>query len=193
MTFPVFLDTCTLFGQALTDLLLNLAEQGCFTPYWSDEVLDAMERNVVARGRTDAGAIKRRRELMEEAFPAAMVEGYEGLVGVMTNDPGDRHVLAACVESPANTLVTFNVSDFDLESVAPFDVEVVHPDDFVLDLLDLHPLWSRQAIEEMLLRNRRPPRDYVSLAEALERIDMPQSADAIRSMGANEPPAETGS
>lgn len=36
-------------------------------------------------------------------------------------------------------LVTFNVKDFPLESVATFDIEIVHPDDFLLDQLDLYP------------------------------------------------------
>ena len=31
MAFPVFFDTCTLFGQVVNDLLLNLAERGCFS------------------------------------------------------------------------------------------------------------------------------------------------------------------
>ena len=193
MAFPVFLDTCTLFGQALTDLLLSLAAQGCFEPYWSREVLDAMERNVVQRGRANADAIHRRRLQMEKAFPAALVEGFEPLIGSMMNDPGDRHVLAACVKSPAQTLVTFNVSDFAAASVVPFDIEVLDPDDFVLDLLDLHPIWSRQAIEAMLLRNQWPPQDFASLASALERIDMPKTAASLRSLASSEFPEGTGS
>jgi hypothetical protein len=36
-------------------------------------------------------------------------------------------------------LVTFNVSDFPEESTTPHDVEVINPDDFLLDQLDLYP------------------------------------------------------
>lgn len=90
MAFPVFLDTCTLFGQVLCDYLLSIAEQGCFTPYWSVEVLDAMERSVAERQRALPEQIHRRRLFMEEAFPEAMVNGYKHLVGMMTNHPGDK-------------------------------------------------------------------------------------------------------
>lgn len=179
MAFPVFLDTCTLFGQVLNDLLLSLAEQGCFAPYWSAEVLDAMERNVVAKSRAGAEAIHRRRELMEAAFPEAMVDGYAALTTTMTNHPGDRHVLAACVVSPAQTLVTFNVKDFPAASLAPYDVEVVHPDAFLLDQFDLHPLWSGMAIRHMLRGNRLPPQNVAELATALERVGVPQAAAAV--------------
>lgn len=175
MAFPVFLDTCTLFGQVLNDLMLNLAEQGCFTPYWSSEVLDAMERNVVAKSRAGADAIHRRRVLMAEA----LVEGYGALTATMTNHPGDRHVLAACVVSPAQTLVTFNVKDFPTDSLAPYGVEVVHPDAFLLDQFDLHPRWSAAAVERMLAANRLPPRNITELVAALGRVGVPQAASAL--------------
>lgn len=179
MAFPVFLDTCTLFGQVLTDLLLSLAEQGCFAPYWSAEVLDAMERNVVSKGRADRQAIHRRRELMEQSFPEATVEGYAALTATMANHPGDRHVLAACVVSPAQTLVTFNVKDFPPESLSPYQVEVVHPDAFLLDQLDLHPRWSTAAVERMLRQNRLPPQSVSELAAALGRVGVPNAAAAV--------------
>ncbi len=180
MSFPVFLDTCTLFGQAVCDLLLSLAEQDCFTPYWSRNVLDSMERNVVERGKASPGAIHRRRLMMEAAFPDSIVDGYEGLIGSMTNHPGDRHVLAACVVSPAHTLATFNVKDFPAASVDPHDVEVVHPDLFLLDQFDLHPDRSREAVTMLLARNRRPPHDVEALAVVLAASGLPLTAASIR-------------
>ena len=48
---------------------------------------------------------------MQRAFPAAEVKGYEDLIAKMTNDPKDRHVLAAAVKSGARQLVTFNLKD----------------------------------------------------------------------------------
>jgi hypothetical protein len=76
---------------------------------------------------------------MRRAFPDAEVTGYEALVGAMTCDPKDRHVLAAAVRGHAEVLVTFNTSDFPSYSSEPHDITVSHPDDFLLDQLDLHP------------------------------------------------------
>lgn len=46
MGFPVFFDTCVLFGEVVNDVILSLAEELLFTPYWSGDVLDELERNL---------------------------------------------------------------------------------------------------------------------------------------------------
>ncbi|WP_238567062.1 PIN domain-containing protein [Bifidobacterium reuteri] len=35
MSSPVFFDTCVLYGEIVNDLILRLAEERFFTPYWS--------------------------------------------------------------------------------------------------------------------------------------------------------------
>ncbi|MCR1994885.1 PIN domain-containing protein [Bifidobacterium animalis subsp. animalis] len=49
MGFPVFFDTCVLFGEVVNDVILRLAEELLFTPYWSGDVLDELERNLTPR------------------------------------------------------------------------------------------------------------------------------------------------
>ena len=112
--FPAFLDTCTLYGAYLCDSLLRLAESGTYRPLWSADVLDELERVLVAHGlAADAvDAVKYRISEMRRAFPNAEVRGYENIVETMTCDPKDRHVLAAAIRSDAAVLVTFNLDDF---------------------------------------------------------------------------------
>ena len=179
MAFPAFLDTCTLFGQCLCDVLLSIAEQGAFTPYWSGRVLAAVERSVVERGHASPESMSRRTAAMRRAFPQAEVTGFEHLIDSMTNHPGDHHVLAACIRSPAQTLVTFNIKDFPAESLDPYEIHVVHPDHFLLDQLDLPPQRVADAIWKMLERNQLPPRDLARLAEYLTACDVPRFAAAI--------------
>lgn len=50
MAFPAFLDTCTVFGAAINDLLLELAERGAFRPLWSAGVLSELEKNLARVG-----------------------------------------------------------------------------------------------------------------------------------------------
>lgn len=179
MAFPVFLDTCTLFPQTLCDAILTIAEDGVFTPYWSDEVLAAVVRNVVAKLGVAQSAVERRVQLMKQAFPHALVTGYEGLTPAMANHPGDHHVLAACITSPAQTLVTFNVKDFPPASTSPYDIEIQHPDEFLLNQLDLHPDEVHASLRRMLERNKRPPQDIASLADVLRRCHVPMFATQL--------------
>ena len=69
---------------------------------------------------------------MESAFEDANVSGYEYLVGAITNDPKDRHVLAAAVRCGAHAIITHNVKHFQPESARPYDLDVLTPDDFLV-------------------------------------------------------------
>lgn len=43
----------------------------------------------------------------------SLIEGYEELIdGIKLPDPNDRHVLAAAIKANAQTIVTYNLSDF---------------------------------------------------------------------------------
>ena len=77
--------------------------------------------------------------MMEVAFPAASVTGYESMVDSMANQRKDRHVLAAAVHSGCEVIVTFNLKDFPGPALDPHGIAAVHPDEFLLDQLDLYP------------------------------------------------------
>ena len=68
-----------------------------------------------------------------------MVRGFEPLIDSMTCHSKDRHVLAAAVHADAGAIVTFNVRDLPNKSLAPYSIEVIHPDNFLLDAVDLAP------------------------------------------------------
>lgn len=123
-----------LFGELVNDLILRLAEEHLYAPYWSQQILDELRRNLQLRIGEERSA--QRVNAMSAAFPEALVIGYESLIKNMTCDEKDRHVLAAADYSPAQTLVTFNTKDFPETSTQPLRIEVKRPDDFFLDVLD---------------------------------------------------------
>ncbi len=85
-------------------------------------------------------ALERTRELMNRAVPDCLVAGYEHLIeGLDLPDPDDRHVLAAAIRAHAQAVVTFNLKDFPDHVLARYDMEPKHPDEFVLDSIDLAP------------------------------------------------------
>ncbi len=177
MLFPVFFDTCTLYGALITDLVLRFAECRLYTPYWSPDVLKELERVLTAHiGKEKA---QRRVCLMEQAFPDAAICGYEELIPTMQCSKEDRHVLAAACYSPAETLVTFNVKDFPRDTVEQYGIEVKHPDDFLLDVFDLNPGLISQICLTALRSYRLYPVTPNELCEVLAKSSVPQFATKI--------------
>ena len=45
--------------------------------------------------------------------------------------------MAAAIKFGASVIVTFNLKDFPPDVLEPFEIEAMHPDDFIVDLFDL--------------------------------------------------------
>jgi hypothetical protein len=121
------------------DTLLRLAEEPAFyTPKWSREILEELRRTLAEFGRSPA-QIDRRIETMLNAYPDAMVDGFEGLIPAMTNQENDRHVLAAAVKCGAHAIVSDNKKDFPGESLSPYNLECLTADDFLEHQYHLDP------------------------------------------------------
>lgn len=147
----VLLDACVLLPYQLADLLLRLADAEMNEPLWSEDILTEVERNLVEKSGVTPEKAARRIGRMQSAFPNASVESYQGLIPAMTTHPKDRHVAAAAVGGGAALIVTANVRDFPPESLSQYDIEAVHPDDFLQDQLDL----SREVTTACLVGQRR--------------------------------------
>ncbi|GGT46284.1 PIN domain-containing protein [Streptomyces atratus] len=174
----VVLDTCVLFPNYLRDTLLRLAEVELYEPLWSTDILDELTRNVGER----IGALKAKGivEAMAGTFPDSLVSGYEALIPAMANDPKDRHVLAAAVRGQAHAVVTLNVTDFPAEASDPYEIEVMRPDDFLLDMLDLAPVEMNSVLRAQVGSYRREPRDLHGLLDRLDAGGVPQFAAEFR-------------
>ncbi len=133
------LDACVLFPASLRDSLLRLAESPAqYIPRWSDQILVEVSRNLERRRNLTPEKTSRLVRQLDLYFPEAIVTGYERLIPFMTNDPKDRHVLAAAVHSGADCVVTSNLRDFPPASLTGWGIEAVHPDDFLIEILERH-------------------------------------------------------
>lgn len=179
MSFAAFFDTNVLYGALLNDFILELAERGLFRPLWSPDVLAELSKNLVKNGE-DPVLVEKRITTMKSFFADAMVTGYGDLVSRMTNEEKDRHVLAAAVRGGAEIIVTFNVKDFPAASISRFDLEIVHPDDFLLDQLDLHHAHTLRALEDLVAAYDSPSMAMADFLLALTRAGVPNFADAAR-------------
>jgi predicted nucleic acid-binding protein len=175
----VTLDACVLYPATLRDTLLRLAEAGFYRPHWSAQVLDEVARNLVSNRAVSKAQAQSLIEAIADAFPEAMVTGYESLIPAMTNDEKDRHVLAAAVKSRSQTLVTSNLKDFPVEALEPFAIDPRSPDQFLLYQSDLSPSTIMMILRQQAADKRRPPFTVEDILNSLART-APSFADAMR-------------
>jgi predicted nucleic acid-binding protein len=178
VSYSAVLDTCVLHPAYLRDTLLRLAAADLFMPIWSHEILDELSNSLAPlMGEHSVDRIIAR---MAIAFPDALISGHGPLVPTMMNHPKDRHVLAAAVHASAVAVVTFNLSDFPADATEPFGIDVIHPDAFLLDLLDLAPHTCVSALRRQVAGYRRPTMSIGHLAAALGRCGCPRAANDLR-------------
>lgn len=179
MAPSALLDTCVIYPNYLRDTLLRLAASRLYRPLWSTDILAELRRNLVKRGIPESG-VERLIAAMNGNFVDAEVTGYHDLIPAMACDPKDRHVLAAAVHARADSLVTFNIRDFPAESLAPYPVNLLTPDDFLLDLLDLIPRAVIRIVCEQAAGHKREPRTLAGLLTVLSQGGAARFADEVR-------------
>lgn len=184
------LDACVLYPASLRDLLLTLAALDAFDPVWSEEILDEVTRNVTA-DYPDVDPVHFASHTigaMNRAFPDATIDVSDDLVAKLDNEPKDRHVAAAALQSNAGVIVTNNLADFVSARLAAAGIEVITPGTLVERLLDESPEIVVLAVQHMAGRWVNPPRSFdeiidllrahPSLETAIDRLgEIAESAD----------------
>lgn len=179
--YPVVLDACVLYPSLLRDLLMRLGIKGLYQPKWTQTIQEEWQRNLL-QNRPDITSeqIKRTGQLMNQAIPDAMVTGYENLIeGINLPDPDDRHVAAAAIRCNAEVIVTLNLKDFPASRMVDFDIESLHPDEFISDLFDLNHALALQAVAEQRMSMRKPARSVDEYLAALLRQGLPMTIKAM--------------
>lgn len=154
--------------MVLCDLLIRLGLRGTYRPLWSKRILEETANSILRR-RPDLKPeqLERRVALMNEALPAALVQGYEAIEASVAQFGKDGHVVAAAIFGRADLIVTYNIKDFPASQLAPFHIEALTPDDFLVNQFWLDPTLVRSVIAEQAADTSRPP---LSVADVIERL-----------------------
>jgi len=179
--YTAFLDANTLYPAPLRDLLLSLAVDGLYHARWTVRIHDEWTRNLAMNRPELAERLPQLVALMNRIVPDCLIENYEALIdGLELPDVEDRHVLAAAITGHVDAIVTFNLKDFPGDVLGRYNIEAQHPDEFVLNQLELSQIDALAAIKAMRARLRRPPQSAVDLIATLERAGLPASAAHLR-------------
>lgn len=186
--FPVVLDACVLAEAAVSDLFLRLSEEPrLLLPKWSEPIWEETRRTYIDKLGWPERLADSRISAAKEAFPEAMVTGFEHVIEACKNHPEDRHVLAAAVHSKTETIVTFNVKDYKPDALDPWGINAAHPADYLKVLYDHDPAAvtnalhgmaakAKRTLPEMLSRLAwyvRPFSEHVASAQSVDLVDIP--------------------
>jgi hypothetical protein len=164
---------------------MQLAAEDLFHARWTDRIHDEWITQLLEnRPDLDRPRLERRRKLMDENAHDCLVTGYEDLIeGLGLPDPDDRHVLAAAIGAKAQLIVTYNQSDFPVAVLGPLGIEALHPDTFVVQLLDQAPARVCKAVRRQRLNLRNPPKSVEQFLDILARQALPQSVALLSQYG----------
>lgn len=157
--YTALLDANVLYPAPLRDLLLQIAVTDLFKAKWTADIhrewIGALLRNEPGR---DRAALERTRDLMDRATRDSLVEGYHALIPTLSlPDADDRHVLAAAIVGRCDVIVTQNLADFPADRLAPFGIDVQHPDEFLANHLHLAPGLFCASVRKVRARLKNPP------------------------------------
>jgi len=182
--FVVVLDSNVLYGFPLRDTLLRAVEAGLYQAVWSYKIWDEVLRNLKdpTHRKTplmDAQAA-RLLSAIETEFPEGFVSGYEALISSMTNDEKDRHVTAVGVRAHAQVIVTYNLSDFPRASLAPYNMEAQHPDEFLMNLYAIDSATMVQLVIDQAMALKKRPMTPHGLLDKMDKVSLQKFARVIR-------------
>ncbi len=180
--FTVVFDACVFYPAPLRDFLMHLSLTDLFRSKWTADIHEEWIRNLL-KNRTDLTRekLERTRQLMDSNVRDCLVTGYESLISTITlPDPNDRHVLAAAIKSHSQAIVTFNLKDFPREALAPWDIEVLHPDDFINCQVGLSSAAVCTAAKRHREQLLNPPKTIEEYLATLEKQGLPQTVSALR-------------
>ncbi|MGA3043251.1 MAG: PIN domain-containing protein [Bryobacteraceae bacterium] len=156
MAPSAILDACVLVNFSLCDTLLRMAEPPeLYEPRWSEEIMAETVRNLESKLKWPPSLTTYFESQVRAHFADAWVTGYEPLIPRMTNDPKDRHVMAAAVQCSAPIIVTLNLRHFRPEHLNPWGIVALDPDTFLIDLYRQESEIVRAKLAEQAADRRR--------------------------------------
>jgi predicted nucleic acid-binding protein len=180
--YVAVLDACALYPAPIRDLLLSLAHADLYHAKWRDDIQNEWVNNLLAK-RTDLTReqLEKTCRDMTAAVPDCMVSNYEFIIPTLVlPDADDRHVLAAAIKCNADAIVTTNLKDFPQATLDQHGIEVQHPDDFVMNQIELSESVALAAIKAQRARLRNPTKTASELIAIFEQQLLPQTAAYLR-------------
>jgi len=185
--YTAVLDACVLYQLAIADSLMSIAVTGLFAAKWTTKIEEEWIGSLENDRPDLKGRLGSRRDDMREAVPDWEISeaAWISIAGSLKlPDPNDVHVLAAAIAGHADCIVTRNHQDFPGSILAAHGINVIDPDQFIVNQWDLENVPVMAAFKGMRARRKKPTENVEDFARTLERNGLPVTAQKIREAAA---------
>jgi len=161
---------------------MQLALTDLFRAKWTRKIHEEWISNLL-KNRSDLTRekLERTRDLMNMHVRDCLVEDYEHFeTGLELPDANDNHVLAAAIKAKADAIVTLNLRDFPDSVLVKYNVEAIHPDEFISYQIGLSSAAVCGAAKKHRERLKTLPRSVDQYLQTLEAQGLPQTVAALR-------------
>ena len=185
--YTAVLDACVLYQLAIADSLMSIAVTGLFAAKWTKKIEEEWIGSLEKNRPELKGRLGSRRDDMREAVPDWEIPevAWNSIAGSLNlPDPKDAHVLAAAIAGHADCIVTRNHQDFPPSIMAVHGIDILDPDEFIVNQWDLDNVPVMAAFKGMRARRKKPTETVEDFAQTLERNGLPATAQKIREAAA---------
>jgi predicted nucleic acid-binding protein len=179
--YTALLDACVLYPQTLRDVLLSLARTEIFRARWSAQIAEEWVSKRLEKQPDRREKIEQTARLVNQSVPDCLITGYEPLIpSLVLPDPKDRHVVAAAIVGRADVIVTLDMRHFPAEVLAPYNIEVQHPDEFIVHQLGLDRPNALSAFKSIRARYKNPAMTAAEFLDSLEKKGLAGTVSTLR-------------
>lgn len=178
--YGAVLDANVLHSATLRGALLRMAQERLFRPMWSHQILDEWERSVRTAKPHLVDAQFSRMQGIYAVFEDALITGQQHLESTTAlPDPNDKHVFETAIAGAADAIVTYNTKDFPSEVAADLGIEIRHPDEFLVNIIDLDPIKALKALRVQREALKNPPMDANDFLGRLKAANLVQTVQRL--------------
>lgn len=166
----------------LRDLWMRLILEEAIDARWTAMIHAEWTRNILTeRPGSTPEQWNRVVDLMNLHARNALVTDFEHLISsFVLPDPNDQHILAAAIACQASRIVTLNLKDFPAKTLKPHGLQAVHPDDFLLEVLENNLNQVLIALKKQRAQLVRPAMTALEFLDQLEKHHLPRSTAKLR-------------
>ena len=182
MIYSSVIDACVIYPASIRDVLLSVAAEGVFKPYWSQMIHSEWKRNLL-KNRSDLNQAKLDKTslAMDQFFHGANQNDFQHLIDkLILPDINDRHVLALAIKTQSKYIVTKNLKDFPVSVLEQYNICAIDPDDFLIQLNKNFKMFLLEAMKKQRARLKNPPLTVDEFIDSIENSGLVKFANYLK-------------